>query len=113
MPFSHFAPALTGATRWAELTARQRCSADSLQVVRQWVLPVLLTRRSLALTRPLRPAAPLTRDHLRGMARYAEHDRTAIDAVAEDHYNTERNHSSLANRPPVTRVRNDRGRTAS
>jgi transposase InsO family protein len=47
------------------------------------------------------------------MARYAEHDRTAIDAVAEHHYNTERNHSSLANRPPVTRVRNDRGRTAS
>ena len=31
-PFSNFAPALTIATRWAELTARQRCCADSMSL---------------------------------------------------------------------------------
>jgi hypothetical protein len=31
-PFSNFAPALTCATRWAELTARQRCCADSMSL---------------------------------------------------------------------------------
>ena len=30
--FSNFAPALTSATRWAELTARQRCCADSMSL---------------------------------------------------------------------------------
>ena len=31
-PFSNFAPALTSATRWAELAARQRCCADSMSL---------------------------------------------------------------------------------
>jgi hypothetical protein len=31
-PFSNFAPALTSATRWAELTAGQRCRADSMSL---------------------------------------------------------------------------------
>ena len=51
----------------------------------------------------------MAREWAYGLAYRSHHDRTAALPHWLDHYNTTRPHSSLGDRPPISRVHNVRG----
>jgi transposase InsO family protein len=102
------------------ITARRLMTDNAFSYVKNRSLRELLAEHAIKhlTTEPYRPRTngkverfhqTMGREWAYGLAYRSHHDRAAALPHWLDHYNTRRPHSSLGDRPPISRVHNVRG----
>src|SRR5262249_22707724 len=102
------------------ITVRRLMTDNAFAYVKNRSLRELLAARGIRhlTTQPYRPRTngkverfhqTMTREWAYGRAYDSHHERTTALPHWLDHYNTRRPHSSIGDRPPISRVQNVRG----